>query len=92
MDLICSWIFNWLFSQVPHDFSIGEVFELFFKLHKIFKVKCDPNLERLFHFIEHFIFEIDVERTTPDSSDGKKRFFKPTTAMQLLYDLLNENE
>lgn len=52
-------------------------------------MQCDPNLERMFNFFEHFVFEIGV-----DSSDdnGKRRKFKPTTAMQLLYDQLNEHE
>lgn len=72
------------FFQVPFDFSIGEVFELLYKIHKIFQMKCDPNLGRLFDFMDVYIFKIN------DSvNDGKKKF-KPTTTMQLLYDQLFE--
>lgn len=49
-------------------------------------MKCDPNLERVFKFFEHYIFEMI------DENDEKHRRFKPTTAMQLLYDKLFENE
>lgn len=56
-------------------------------------MQCDPNLERLFHFFEYFIFEMDVDLNSgADNNGGKKRVFKPTTAMQLLYDQLEENE
>lgn len=77
--------------QVPFDSTIGDAFELFFILHKIFKMRCDPNLERLFNFIEHFIFEMGVDLDSANNN-GKKRVFKSTTAMQLLFDQLNENE
>lgn len=79
----------YLFSQVPFDFKMGQVFELFFMLHKILKMNCDPNLERLFRFFEHYIFNID---DSGESDSKKKRKFKPTTAMQLLFDQPFENE
>lgn len=55
-------------------------------------MQCDPNLERLFNFFEHFIFEMEVDLHLADNNNEKKRKFRATTAMQLLFDQLTTNE
>lgn len=77
-------ILNNFCSQVPIEFTIGQTFEMFYKLHKIFKMTCDPNLDRLFKFFDYYIFEIG------DYDGDGKRKFRPTAAMQLLYENLLE--
>lgn len=81
--------------NVPIEFTIGQTFGLFFKIHKIFKMNCDPNMERLFKFCEHFVYKInDCAVLNSGSNDemSKVRKFRPTTAMMNLFDLLNKDD
>lgn len=78
--------------NVPIEFTIGQTFGLFFKIHKIFKMNCDPNLERLFKFCEHFIYKISGDAVLDNGEKSKVRKYKPTTAMMGLFDLLTKND
>lgn len=71
---------------MPGGWSFYEVFDFYFKAHKIFNLKFDPAVENAMVFIQSYFYEV---------SDGAK---KPTQAMkELIHNLksdledLNEN-
>lgn len=64
---------NHLFEifQVPDTFTTAEIFDLFWKVHKVFNLDFDPNLKPMMKFIQHFIFCIETKRcnVTPRMKD-----------------------
>lgn len=64
---------------IPRQFTFGETFDLFFKMHKVFHLTCDAQLKYVFNFIEHFIFDIDDKKN------------KPTTRMKEIYCKIDDD-
>lgn len=61
---------------MPDEWSFHEVFDFYFKAHKIFNLKFDPTLENAMVFIQSYFYGV---------SDGTK---KPTQAMkELIHNL-----
>lgn len=62
--------------QMPSDWSTNQVFDFYFKAHKIFNLKFDPVIENAMTFIQTYFYHV---------SDGSK---KPTQAMkELIHNL-----
>lgn len=61
---------------MPSDWSFHQVFDFYFKAHKIFNLKFDAALENSMIFIQTYFYHI---------TDGSK---KPTQAMkELIHNL-----
>lgn len=49
-----------LFSeQLPVNFTFPEVFDIYYKVHKIFDLCFEPNLRNMMFFIENYIYKIE---------------------------------
>lgn len=67
------------FLQMPDDWSFRQVFDFYFKAHKVFDLKFDPDLENAMVFLQTYLFKLE---------DGQK---PPTQPMkELIHDLRNE--
>lgn len=61
---------------MPDDWSFYQVFDFYFKAHKIFNLKFDPILENAMIFVQSYFYDV---------SDGSK---KPTQSMkELIHNL-----
>lgn len=63
--------------QMPCEWTFHQVFDFFFKAHKILNLNFDPLLENAMVFIQSYFYHV---------SDGVK---KPTHAMKELIHHLN---
>lgn len=50
--------------QLPITCNFLKAFDLFFKLHKIFDLKFEPNISNVMRFVEYFIYKIQTEQPT----------------------------
>lgn len=96
LDLFRFSILIFIYNQVPLGFTIGQTFDLLIKVHNIFQMNCDPNLERLFKFCEYFVYGLKENKTFGNNNTGElaaksSRKFKPSTAMLNLFDRLTLN-
>lgn len=64
--------------QVPDNFTGAQVFDWFFKVHKIFNLRFDPNLNPMMGFVQKFIYGI------------KSKSFKATNRMNELNNSLKQ--
>lgn len=62
------------YFQLPRECSWAEVFDFFFKIHKIFHLKYDTAIMNVMNFVQTFIYKVE---------DGQK---KPTVQMKLLFN------
>ncbi|XP_055304838.1 uncharacterized protein LOC129569726 [Sitodiplosis mosellana] len=46
---------------LPDDMDFLHVFDLFFKVHKIFDLKYEPRLHNMMVFVENFIYKVKNE-------------------------------
>lgn len=51
-------IFSYEF-QAPNTYGIMEVFDMFFKVHKIFNLDFHPNIQPMMLFVEKYIFKMN---------------------------------
>lgn len=61
--------------KCPPGYGIVQVFDLFFKAHKIFNMNFNPNLANMMNFIQTFIYEMH---------DGQK------PASNIMKDIFNQ--
>lgn len=59
---------------MPEGFDIGQTFDMFFKLHKVFNLNFEPNIKNAMNFVQHFIYGF------------KERGIKMTTRMEDVYN------
>lgn len=52
-----------IFFQVPEGFKIVNVFDLFFKAHKLFNIQVHPNLSQMILFVEFYIFKMNINQS-----------------------------
>lgn len=56
---------SFVFSKVPDEFDFLKVLELLFKIHKVFSLTYNPNIAYMMHFIERFVFKMDISNPPP---------------------------
>lgn len=62
---------------MPADFTFLQVFDCFFKVHKVFHIHYHPQIKNLMSFIDYYIFknsEGDANVTTKMREVAKKIF------------------
>lgn len=52
------------FLQLPYEWTFLQVFDFYFKAHKIFNLKFDEAIENAMVFLQSFIYKLD---------DGQKK-------------------
>lgn len=51
--------------QVPRAFKAIETIDFFFKIHKIFNLNFDPQLQNMMKYIQTLLYEIGDKKTLP---------------------------
>lgn len=67
------------FFQLPKEFSVAEVLDMFFKVHTVFHLKYNPNLANMMMFLECLVYKF---------AKGK-RVLNPTAHMLRIFEELN---
>lgn len=62
---------------MPPDYTVTQVFDLFFKIQKVFGLKFETNIARMMKFCEFFMYE---NATTKD--------FRQVTGVKTLWNQL----
>lgn len=73
---------NLYYFQLPIDFSIGQILDIFFKAHVVLNMKFDPSLNNMMMFLQSLIYKFE---------EGSKKN-NPTAQMFQIFDEFNETE
>lgn len=70
-----------IFFQLPKDFDVAQLLDLFYKVHIVLNINFDANLHKMMMFLQALVFKF---------REGKNSY-KPTAHMLEIFDELNED-
>lgn len=71
---------------MPANFGIMGVFDLYFKVHKLFNLSFHPNIQPMMLFVEYYIFKMNENQ-----SQLTARIRELATKFEYLFNAEDEN-
>lgn len=63
---LLSTLINSFLLQMPYDWTFLQVFDFYFKAHKIFDLKFEPAIENAMVFLQWYIYKFDDGQKKPN--------------------------
>lgn len=57
---------NSFLLQLPYEWTFSQVFDFFFKAHKIFGLKFDPHIENAMIFLQSYVYKLNDGQKKPN--------------------------